>query len=358
MSDFIYHDGIKVAEFKAPIGNKRDIVFDHYMKMATVEWTPSENFLLTHSPEVPREYKLELEHIAGKKYYGIPYGNTRANFDDFMDHVSDGKFSCDSYWYTEIVGNHCSSSMFFAYQQILPVGYGTFRPTVARKGLFTLCGNLKNPGEGTWYSKDVFELNGEDAVMEAFATVEKGDILFRCIPGAGHVRMVMSVEVTRDGNGKILPEESWVHVVEHTNLWYTEEKVSSWYIDKRYKFGTLFRTGFMPITLDTFHDNTPIPDAYLLFNGKNTAETVKTQISGRLFSNFPLNYARITIKNEKRETVKKVYLRNLKELWEIDLAEETKDLCLSELPSGTYEYTFRAGIARGAVTFENFTFTI
>lgn len=358
MCEPIVHDYTKVIEFKAPIGNKRDIVFDYYMKMANVEWTPKEDFLLTHSPDVPREYKLELEHKAGKKYYGIPYGNTKANLDEFMQFVDNSEFSCDSYYYTDIVGNHCSSSMFFAYQQIIPVGYGTFRPTSQRKGIFSLAGDLKNPGEGVWHSSTVFELNGEEAVYEAFATLKKSDILFKCIPGSGHVRMVSKVETVRDINGKIDPESSYIYVVEHTNLWFTDEQVSSWYIDKKRKFSTIFKTGFMPVTLDTFHDNNPITDAYVFYNGKNTAKTVRKGINGKIKSNYPLNYLLLTIKNENNKIVKKVHVRNLGETFEIDLEKECAFLDLSDLPAGKYELKLRASISRGGYDFEKFTFII
>jgi len=357
MSEIKCRDDLKIVQFKAPLGSKRQIVFDYYMKMATFPWTASEDFCITWAPGEENRYVLALEHKKGKTYYGVPYGNTKGNFDEFLDHIDEnGNFTCDSYYYRDIVGNHCSSSMFFAFQQIIPVGYGTFRPSEERKGLFSLAGNLKNPGAEKWYSKDVFELNGVEAVYEAFASVECGDILFKCIPGSGHVRMVKSVEVKRDAENKIDPDNSFVYVVEHTNLWYTEDKNSSWYIDKRYKFSTLFRTGFMPITADTFHDNTPITDAYIFYDGHNE-NTFKEGLSGKIFSNYPLNYVRITINDKNGNTVKKKEYRNLKELFSIDLNEgDVKDFF--SLPCGSYKFKLRAGIARGSCNLEEFELTL
>ena len=325
--------------------------------MATYPWTPTEDFCITWAPGEEKRYDLALEHKKGKTYYGVPYGNTKGNLGEFMDHLDEnGVFSCDSYYYRDIVGNHCSSSMFFAYQQIIPVGYGTFRPTVERKGLFSLCGNLKNPGAGVWYSKTAFDLNGEEAVYEAFATMEYADILFKCIPGSGHVRMVSSVDVNRDEDGKIDPNNSFVYVVEHTNLWYTEDKNSSWFIDKRYKFSTLFKTGFMPITADIFHDNTPITDAYLFYDGHNEGN-IKNGPMGKIFSNYPLNYAYVTITDSEGKIIKKKEFRNLRELFEIDLSAEV-DRDFFALPCGAYKFKVRAGISRGSYTFEDFDFTI
>ena len=114
----------------------------------------------------------------------------------------------------------------------------------------------------------------------------------------------------------------------------------------------------MPITLDTFHDNTPITDAYLFYDGKNTADSIKNGINGTISSNYPMNYVRITIKDENGNVVKKVYVRNLSEKYEIDLVKESADFTLSDLPKGNYEFKLRASIARGVCEFEKFNFTI
>ena len=359
MSDFTYRDDLKVAKFPAPVGSKRKIVFDYYMKMATIPWVAPHDFCNTWAPGTEKDYGVKLDYKGGKTYYGVVYANTKANYDEFVEHIDEnGLLHCDSYYYTEIVGNHCSSSMFLAYQQIIPLGYGTLRPSEARKGLTCLPANLKNPGPGLWVSKDLFDLNGEEAIYEAYATLEYGDILFFAKHGSGHVRMVSGVDVVRDENGKIDPEKSCVITVENCSAWYTADQNSTWHIDKRYTFARLFKTLFMPITLDTFHDNTPITDAYIFYDGKNSAETLKDGIKGKITSNYPMNYVRITIKDENGNLVKKVHIRNMSERYEVDLEEETTEFKLSELPKGNYEFKLRASIARGVCEFEKFTFTI
>ena len=359
MSAITYRDDLKVAKFPAPIGSKRKIVFDYYMKMATIPWKAPHDFCNTWAPGTEKDYGVKLEYIGGKTYYGVVYANTKADFDQFADHIDEnGVFHCYSYYYTEIVGNHCSSSMFLAYQQLIPVGWGTLRPSEARKGLFSLPKNLTSPGPWTWVSKDLFDLNGEEAIYEAYATLEYADILFFAKHGSGHVRMVSDVDVKRDENGKIDPENSYVITVENCSAWYTEDKNSTWHIDKRYSFARLFRTLFMPITVDTFHDNTPIADAFIFYDGNNTAETVKNGISGIVEATFPLNYVMVTIKDENGKIVKRMNVRNLGEVYKVDLAEESKDKQLFDLPRGTYEYILKAGIARGACEFEHFNFTV
>lgn len=347
------------AVFPAPTVSKRQATYDYMMKMATIEWTPAVDFVTTHRPDVERDYTVNLEYKAGKKYYGICYGETKAGYEQFMDNIVDGVFSYDSYYYQDIVGNHCSSCMFLAYQQIIPVGYGTLRPSTARTGIFKLAGDLKNPGDGTWYSKDAFALNGEAAVYEAFATLDKGDILFKCIPGSGHTRFVTKVEVSRTVTGKLNPTRSYVYVIENTNAWYDNNQNTTWWIDKKYTFDKLWDTEFMPITLDTyFDDDDKVWDAYIWFTGNNTPEQITTKYTGRVVSNFPINYVHLTIKDSSGNVVKEVLKNNLSESFEIDMFREAFNLKLNDLPAGTYQYNLKAGIARGAANLENFEFTI
>ena len=345
--------------FPAPTVDKRQATYDYMMKMAKIEWTPAVDFVTTHSPDVERDYTVNLEYKAGKKYYGVAYGETKSSFDLFTDHIKDGKFTCDSYYYQDIIGNHCSSCMFLAYQQIIPVGYGTLRPSTARKGIFKLAGDLQNPGDGTWYSKDCFALNGQEAVYEAYTTLDKGDILFKCIPGSGHTRFVTKVEVSKTMSGKLNPSRSYVYVIENTNTWYDNNQNTTWWVDKKYTFDKLWSTEFMPITLDTyFNDDDKVWDAYIWFTGKNTPEQLTSKIAGKISSNFPLNYMSIIIEDQSGNVVKKLIKNNLSEAFEIDVFRESFGLKLNELPSGTYKYTLKAGIARGACDIESFEFTV
>lgn len=343
--------------FKAP-EDKRQAAYDYMMQMASIEWTPKEDFVTTHRPDVERDYTVNLEYKAGKKYYGICYGETKANLFEFTQYVNDGVFACDSYYYQDIVGNHCSSCMFLAYQQLIPVGYGTLRPSTARKGIFKLAGDLENPGDGTWYSKDCFALNGQEKVYEAFTTLDKGDILFKCIPGSGHTRFVTKVEVSKTQIGKINPSRSYVYCIENTNAWADNNKNSTWFVDRKYTFEKLWSTEFMPITLDTYFSDEKLWDAYIWFTGNNNPEQITKKLSGTISSNFPINFMSVIIEDANGNVVKKHVKNNLSECFEIDLYRETFGLKLHELPAGNYKYTLQASIARGGVTIESFEFTV
>ena len=113
---------------KAPKGNPRDIVMDYMLKMAKIEWTPTTTWTTTWKGEA--EFKVNLTYEAGKTYYGVPYSDTRAPLCEFERFVEDGKFTPNSTYYEELIGNHCSSSMNMAYQQIIDLSYPAgLRPT-------------------------------------------------------------------------------------------------------------------------------------------------------------------------------------------------------------------------------------
>ena len=347
--------------YPAPTVSKRDAVYNYMMAMATVEWTPSVDFVTTHRPDVDRDYTVNLSYKAGKTYYGVPYGETKANLEQFQMFLdSNNKFTFDSYYYQDIVGNHCSSCMFLAYQQIIPVGYGTLRPSEARKGIFKLAGNLKTPEkEGTWLSADCIAYNGKEAMYEGYAALDKGDILGKFISGSGHTRFVTKVEVTRSAAGKLMPSRSYVYVIENTNAWYDSKQNTTWWVDKKYTFDKLIETNFIPVTLDTyFDDNDKIWDAYIWFTGANTPEQITTKLLGKVVSNFPLNYVRVTIEDSNGNIVKEMFKRNLTNAFEVDIYRECYSFKLHELPAGTYKYSLKAGISRGSCEIESFEFTV
>ena len=116
MADMIFMENCKVAKFPAPEGdNYRKIIKDYMMKMATIEWTPTETFSIKWKGE-PR-FKIDLTYEKGVKYHGMTYCDTKGNLDMFEQLLENGEFTPNSEYYDECFGNHCSASMDMAYQQ-------------------------------------------------------------------------------------------------------------------------------------------------------------------------------------------------------------------------------------------------
>lgn len=364
-------DYTSVTAFPPPEGDKRKTVVDYMLSMANVEWTPSEDFNIGWKGTA--RFGINLRFKAGTKYLGLPYSETTSSLDMFEQFVYGGKFKDKTYYYEEIVGNNCSQSMILSYQQLvdIPVVSKPTKPTEARKGLLELPVDrrgrpiLKDPThcgyDENWTTTELFKCNSKESVMKAYAACDAGDILYLSITGTGHTRMVDKVVYERDANGNIDPARSYILTIEQTNAWDKERPGvnSTWWIDHKYTFATLYSKNFYPVTLNTFHEDTPLETAYILYNGKNSPDTAVIRLNGTVSSNFPLTYLLLTLKDSEGRTVSfaKAYRNDFTQFYSADLEDYREEL-FNGVAKGTYTFTARAGIARGGVDLESFEVTV
>ena len=99
-------------------------------------------------------------------------------------------------------------------------------------------------------------------------------------------------------------------------------------------------------------------DAYIILEDKNTPDTIKNGLNGKITSTFPLNYAYATIKDADGKLVRSSLKNNFTNIYELDLCDMNNDLDLASLGKGTYTYNYRIAIARGGVDLEHFEFTV
>ena len=366
MADMIFMDNCKVAKFPAPEGdNYRKIVKDYMLKMANITWTPKETFSIKWKGE-PR-FKIDLTYEKGVTYHGMTYCDTKGTLDMFEQLLEDGVFTASSEFYDECFGNHCSASMDMAYQQCFDFPYtGTVKPNPQRGMMLKLVGDLKLPtAYGTAYdSADVWAINSKNDVMEAFAKVDTGDILYYSDKHkSGHARMIsLPAEVVRFDNGLIDPENSYIYTIEQTNAWdktdAAQGKNTTWWIDHKYSFDTLYKKRFKPVTFTAYTSGEKLKDAYVIYSGKNTADSIKNGVSGTVTSTFPLTYVRITITDKDGKLVRTAIKYNLPKSYYEDISEMNEELNLNTLEKGTYKFNLRAGIARGGADFETFEVTV
>lgn len=348
-------------KFEAPTGKPREIVMDYMMKMAEITWTPKEDFTICWEGTPSFDAGMSLNFYKNKTYRGTTYGNTHCSLELFEHFLNESNvLDMDSYYYEHIIGNNCSTTMTLAYQQIIDLPISVLKPISSRLGKLKLAGDLKIPeGLGdSWYSNDVFQTNGQEAVYEAYTTLDSGDILYKSIQGTGHTRMVRKVEVYKSAAGKIMPARSYVYCVESTNAWEDKTYTSLWFIDRKYSFSELYDGAFMPVTLEIFHEDNPTyKDAYLAYNGKPTAENVKKgMLPGKVSSNFPLNYVMVTIEDGNGN----IAYRDTKAGMTTNYSFDMRKIYLktSDLAPGSYKLTVRAGIARGGADIATVDFTV
>ena len=366
MSEMILKDDCKVAIFKAPeTDNYRQVVKDYMKKMSDITWTPNETFSVKWKGDA--KFGINLTYEKGVTYHGVTYTDTKSSLDLFEQCLEDGVFTPNSEFYEECFGNHCSSSMDMAYQQILDFPYtGLLKPNPQRGTMLALVNGLKMPTEyGINYdAADVWAANSKNDIMEAFACLDSGDIIYYSDKHkSGHARMVsLPSEVVRFDNGLIDPENSYVICIEQTNqidkTEWANNRNTTWWIDHKYSFAKLYEKRFKPVTLTIYTSGEKSKDAYIIYTGHNNAETFKTGLNGNVTTTFPLSYIRVTIKDKNNKLVKHSIKYNLPDSHGAELSELYDALEVSKLEKGTYTVTIRVGIARGGVDFEKFEFTV
>lgn len=353
--------------FKAPDKHPRDIVMDYMVKMATTEWTPSHTW--TTNWKEQGHFPVNLTYEKGKKYYGIPYSSTKAPLCEFNEFLKDGVFTPNSPYYEEIVGNHCSSSMFMSFQQVEDIFYMNYpcdlRPTSYRAGKVMFPKGIEAPPSRSkdipedWVSETAFAFNSKEAMINGYASLDKGDILIKDINNSGHTRMVRKVKTVRKEDGTIDTANSIVYAIEQTNAWFDEKQNSTWWIDKEYTFDKLYKTQFMPVTLCIYHRDDPIiEDAVIAMTEENTPDTIKNGLNGAIHTNFPLSFLLVTVKDANGEIKGRSFIYNLFSVYDLPIGELYDELGIKRLPKGKYRFTLTVGIARGSTVFEDFEFEI
>lgn len=353
--------------FPAPEGDPREVVMDYMMKMASIEWSPREDFRITRRTK--GDFGVDLSYKAGTVYTGMPYSNAYSTYEMFEQYLEDGRFGDSTYYFEDVIGNHCSGSMLNAFQQLINLPRGTFKPASTREGLLMFptdeSGNeiLTKPDykiyKDSWITADLFKVNTKENVFKAYSMLGKGDILLKAIDGSGHTRLVDHVDLAKTMAGGINYTRSTVTTVEHTNEWEKDRAGvnSTWWVNHKYTFTNLYEKLFMPVTLCIYHNGEKPEDAWIGFDGKNTPETILDGMNGNVRSNFPICYVRATVKDKDGKTVSEMKSYKLEKTYSVNVRKYQYDL-IKGLPSGTYTYALHAGIARGGCDVESFEFTV
>lgn len=210
--------------FNVDHSNMTQSVIDHMKAQMDIYWTPASTFkyanLTGSTGFVPK-----TEFTAGKVYRGILYANTRATIDDFQASLGTATWNSalNKNVYTlsgvsgttdwnYVMGNHCSSSMYHAYQQVIRL-HASSRGNADMRllGLDDLYYGVAS------YTNSVVLLYGNEAIYESYAMAKQGDFVYKNSTG-GHTRIVQEVNVVRDSvTGRIDPEKSTILMIEQTD---------------------------------------------------------------------------------------------------------------------------------------------
>lgn len=288
----------------------RQTVYDYMVEAANVEWTPKVNFDLSTSSK----YVSGLAYKAGRTYHGAPYENDiDGDMEGFKALLENGVYVGPTAL-GEAYGCDCSSAVAAAIRAYNPdsriaktndmfpnAGYGCM--PVGFYDYTTVKDHL---------TTKITEASGEQEMYEAYALVQKSDIvLTRWNSGAAHVRLVSGeATVVRNPDGTINGDRSYILYCDQTStIREFDGYLSNWQIDAKATFKSLFNNWFIPVCLKEFYVN-HTQELLFTVNGINKPEKFPERLTGQITCSQKIKDAKVSILDESG---KEIYAEEKKE---------------------------------------------
>lgn len=356
-------DYFKFVTLDLPEGSLREAAVNYMREQANIVWTPSKTFTYGNTYE---NWAYNLTYEAGKKYHGLPYTHLSASIGEFTKLLGEngGKYSSDSSSGNEVMGAQCNSSICHAFQQFTPTVCMTSRqymPSYKDEFVGKICGNYNVP-DGVERTIDIIHANTQEAIYEAYALADKGDVIMYNddTKGVVHDRMVAEkAVVVRGANGKINPNRSYLVTVEQTDTFddtRTDGVNTTWWIDHKYTFSKLYETNYIPITFEVYETNKGVIPYITLDEEPNASALSKGIVDGTVASNYPLRYVHISILDENGNLLCREIQRNNYDVFKVSLRKHSIKL-FGDLKAGNYTLLIEAGICRGDAELARIDFT-
>lgn len=329
----------------------RQLVVEHAVALSEVEWTCMEDIDFTHAVS----WSPNLYYQAGTVYHGMPYTSDRpsanANLDEFLAcRNGDGEYVGPVSW-NEMPGSDCGGQVRIAYawagvlrglemeELVFDPGEESLAFGLVPVGDYD-CSGFSRSGST---NKTVLTVNGEEKMWECYSMLQAGDCVFVLFADGGeHIMLVTGTpEITRDGNGKVVPAMSYVPILELTSDIHDKGAYKTNWNDQSYSFRSLFDIGFIPLTMEAFSrgsvENPAFQNVDIHIGGSAGFHDL---MSGRVVSNYNIFTLTATITDTKGNTVLKgiSYPNSLR----ADLSELSYGAGLMNLPAGDYRYTLEA----------------
>ena len=262
----------------------RDVVVAYMEKMSQVKWTPKETINLN-------EVNNGLVYKKGVEYTGIMYitgTNSQSNLDKFLSQLDENGVYVGPITRAQGYGNHCSSSIRTAYNQISNVP--TFATTVQmvpsqNRGTLPVGDYVFSTDDVT--TDTIIAKNPAEKIYECYALLQKGDNVLSCWGSTGHTRMVKEVHVVRTADGKLDTKSSYIITIEQTSSFDSTRKdvKTNWYVDHKYSFRDLYNTKYIPLTIAAL--SVEGQDSTFTIKSANTASNItEGKLKGIIRSSF------------------------------------------------------------------------
>ncbi len=219
-------------------------------KMASVKWTAQHDIDLTNLCS-------SLYYQEGETYYGVIYNTVSSvSYEQFIEYIDDNDVFIGPTDQPYCPGNQCVSSIAFAWKSIGADVSFTFNANMlpqSNTGVIAVGDYLWNKDDKT--TTQMIERTPSRVLYDSYSKAVEGDALISCLGKTGHARMITDVCTVLSDNGCIDPIQSYVQTIEQTSLFdSTTKHKTTWYVDRRYTFEELQKTGYVPVSVPIFFE--------------------------------------------------------------------------------------------------------
>ena len=322
------------------LAERREKVVSYMQNMVTLLWRAEKDV----DYQLASGYDMQIK--AGRIYSGLPYTNACGSVESFIEGAGEpdakGIYTIPGDMYNLVngtsleatMGNDCSAAVFLAYAQIgasvtssapqcMYDDYGFVK--VGEYKIRTFLNDFGNPRLD--FTIEICEENGKDVMYEAYAKLQKGDMVTHILKSGNHVAMIAEVQVAYGDDGKIHETKSRVKVIDQTR---TNQVNESSYMDDElgenvyrigktahtWTFKDLYTNGYLPYTCKELIDPSPLPMAVV--NDTETEHSLETLFTGTISSNWAIDMVTLTIKDNTDKVVQEVTGRSLRGSWNIE----------------------------------------
>ena len=301
VTDCLYRDNNK-EPIPAKIQEKRDIAEAAMRAMGTIVWTVPKDLYKACYCDLSTCYGV---HRAGQEIHGILY-NHKAGSLARLEYVLDENNVLEEWAYTGefdgfdcYIGSDCSTALIQAYWHVsadVDFEYTTGQLPAQGRGTVAVGDWEWDIGKIPTYNEDYMLATGEQRMYEAYACLRKADFIINRVEAGGHTRMVAAdAVVVRNSAGEIDGMESYIMTHEQGAAPTYEPYFSSWMIDRKLSFTSIFIDWYVPATIEEFvtgEFEEPMAELRDGVDGKLGLTT------GTIYSNFFLDSVQMVITDE------------------------------------------------------------
>ena len=298
VTDCLYRDNEK-EPIDPVIQEKRDTVEAAMRAQGTVVWNVRDPLYYSCTCSLTSCAGI---HQPGIEIHGVQYNHKGGSLNRLLYCLDEEGYLKEEFYmgdfdgFDNYIGSDCSTAVLQAYWTV------SADINFSRTGSMTPDMNCGMVAVGDWewdlgydptYYDKYIEATGEQRMYEAYACLRKGDCIVNAIEAGGHTRMVAEdAVVVRNAAGEIDAMESYVITHEQGAARTKEPYFSSWLIDRKLSFSSIYIDWYVPCTMEEFvtgEFEEPMAELRDGMDGKLGLTT------GTVYSNFFLDSVTMTI---------------------------------------------------------------